>query len=132
MAPGDVIHVDDSEDGSSGFLRGHGTYVLNENKLVASVAGVVERVNKLISVRPLKSRLEHDFMCLKKESLTQNKMTSIWIICQVCCRDWGCCGGSHNRGRTEEVEGRLEWAPRCPVNAVGHKPCRRRAKKKNT
>lgn len=59
VAPGDVIHVDDSEDGSTSFLRGHGTYVLNENKLVASVAGVVERVNKLISVRPLKSRLEN-------------------------------------------------------------------------
>lgn len=35
--------------------RGHGTY-MEEDKLVASVAGVVERVNKLISVRPLKSR----------------------------------------------------------------------------
>ena len=67
VAPGDVIHVDDSEDGSSGFLRGHGTYVLNENKLVASVAGVVERVNKLISVRPLKSRSEHACSYWKKK-----------------------------------------------------------------
>lgn len=44
-----------------GYLRGHGTYV-EEGKdgepprLVACVAGVVERVNKLISVRPIKSR----------------------------------------------------------------------------
>jgi exosome complex component RRP4 len=29
-----------------GFLRGHGTYVLNGN-LIASVAGVVQRVNKV-------------------------------------------------------------------------------------
>lgn len=38
------------------FLRGHGTYVDDENTLRASVAGVLEKVNKLISVRPLKSR----------------------------------------------------------------------------
>ncbi|CAN0412637.1 unnamed protein product [Laminaria digitata] len=42
-----------------GYLRGHGTYV-EEGKnggpprLLACVAGVVERVNKLISVRPIK------------------------------------------------------------------------------
>lgn len=44
-----------------GYLRGHGTYVeegKNEEppRLLACVAGVVERVNKLISVRPIKSR----------------------------------------------------------------------------
>ena len=39
-----------------GFLRGHGTLVRNDGALVATVAGVVERVNKLISVRPLRSR----------------------------------------------------------------------------
>lgn len=44
-----------------GYLRGHGTYV-EEGKnggpprLLACVAGVVERVNKLVSVRPIKSR----------------------------------------------------------------------------
>lgn len=32
-----------------GFLRGHGTYVLNGN-LIASVAGVVQRVNKVSQV----------------------------------------------------------------------------------
>ena len=37
------------------FLRGHGTYVEGE-KLIASVAGIVERVNKLICVRPFKTR----------------------------------------------------------------------------
>ncbi|XP_066141731.1 exosome complex component RRP4 [Euwallacea fornicatus] len=37
------------------FLRGHGTYE-EKGDLKASVAGVKEQVNKLISVRPLKSR----------------------------------------------------------------------------
>ncbi|KAL2726665.1 uncharacterized protein V1478_006943 [Vespula squamosa] len=40
------------------FLRGHGTYVDDENTLRASVAGVLEKVNKLISVRPLKARYQ--------------------------------------------------------------------------
>eukprot|EP01084_Bolivina_argentea_P116714 207324_1 len=50
----------------SGFLRGHGTYVdhvkdednQNEQKqrLIASVSGTVGRVNRLISVRPPRSR----------------------------------------------------------------------------
>lgn len=35
--------------------RGHGTYV-DEEKLTASVAGEVQRVDKLICVRPLKTR----------------------------------------------------------------------------
>ncbi|KAL1505285.1 hypothetical protein ABEB36_004882 [Hypothenemus hampei] len=37
------------------FVRGHGTYE-DDGDLKASVAGVKEQVNKLISVRPLKSR----------------------------------------------------------------------------
>lgn len=36
-------------------MRGHGTY-MQDDCLYASVAGVVERVNQLMSVRPLKSR----------------------------------------------------------------------------
>ncbi len=38
-----------------GFLRGHGTQMV-DGKLVATLCGVVERVNKLVYVRPLKSR----------------------------------------------------------------------------
>lgn len=49
VVPGQIIST------QAGFLRGHGTYVEN-GKLVSSVAGVVEKVNQLISVRPLKSR----------------------------------------------------------------------------
>lgn len=36
-------------------IRGHGTYVLDD-KVVASVAGTLERVNKLVSVRPLRTK----------------------------------------------------------------------------
>ncbi|XP_015596772.1 exosome complex component RRP4 [Cephus cinctus] len=42
----------------TGFMRGHGTYVDEEETLRASVAGVLEKVNKLISVRPLKTRYQ--------------------------------------------------------------------------
>ncbi|XP_025991776.2 uncharacterized protein LOC105198315 [Solenopsis invicta] len=38
------------------FLRGHGTYVDEDKTLRASVAGILEKVNKLISIRPLKAR----------------------------------------------------------------------------
>lgn len=40
-----------------GFLKGHGTQVV-EGRLVATLCGVVERVNKLVWVRPLRSRCE--------------------------------------------------------------------------
>ncbi|XP_033096941.1 exosome complex component RRP4-like [Anneissia japonica] len=49
VTPGDVITTE------SGVMRGHGTYMVEEN-LYASVAGMVEKVNKLICVRPLKTR----------------------------------------------------------------------------
>ncbi|KAL7980867.1 hypothetical protein Chor_002021 [Crotalus horridus] len=49
VAPGDTITTD------PGYMRGHGTY-LGDEKLVASVAGVVERVNKLVCVKALKAR----------------------------------------------------------------------------
>ena len=44
-------------DMEDGFLRGHGTQVVDDGgRLVATVCGTVERVNKLVSVRPLRSR----------------------------------------------------------------------------
>eukprot|EP00271_Cylindrocystis_brebissonii_P016426 TRINITY_DN39970_c0_g1_i1.p1 TRINITY_DN39970_c0_g1~~TRINITY_DN39970_c0_g1_i1.p1 ORF type:complete len:406 (-),score=83.55 TRINITY_DN39970_c0_g1_i1:247-1464(-) len=53
---GDLIDVDKDV----GFLRGHGTLVVprgdGSEDLRAAVCGVVERVNKLVSVRPLRSR----------------------------------------------------------------------------
>jgi exosome complex component RRP4 len=51
VTPGEVITSDSTQ-----FLRGHGTYIDNRGRLVASIAGKVERVNKLISVRPPKAR----------------------------------------------------------------------------
>jgi exosome complex component RRP4 len=50
VTPGEPIDVE------SGFLRGHGTLVRHDGALVATVAGIVERVNKLVSVRPLRAR----------------------------------------------------------------------------
>jgi len=49
VSPGDIITRD------LGYMRGHGTY-MDQEVLFASVAGVVERVNKLISVTPVKTR----------------------------------------------------------------------------
>eukprot|EP00037_Helgoeca_nana_P030565 m.378458 g.378458 ORF g.378458 m.378458 type:complete len:294 (-) comp28218_c0_seq1:918-1799(-) len=49
VTPGDVITAD------AGYMRGHGTFQL-DGQLIASVAGVVQQVNKLICVRPLRSR----------------------------------------------------------------------------
>lgn len=50
VCPGDIICE------ASGFLRGHGTFIDSDNNLVASVAGVVETVNKFVMVKPLKGR----------------------------------------------------------------------------
>ncbi|XP_069697991.1 exosome complex component RRP4 isoform X1 [Periplaneta americana] len=47
--PGEIVTC------STGYMRGHGTY-MEESALTASVAGVAEQVNKLISVRPIKNR----------------------------------------------------------------------------
>ncbi|CAG9783170.1 unnamed protein product [Diatraea saccharalis] len=47
--PGEVI------SGVQDFMRGHGTYA-EDDCLKASVAGVMQKVNKLICIRPLKSR----------------------------------------------------------------------------
>lgn len=52
VTPGEVIST-----ASGAFLRGHGTYLSPAgDELIASVAGVVEKVNQLISVRPLVAR----------------------------------------------------------------------------
>lgn len=48
---GDTIETDNEQ----GFLRGHGTQEI-DGKLAATLCGVVERVNKLISVKPLRTR----------------------------------------------------------------------------
>ncbi|KAL1915365.1 uncharacterized protein VTP21DRAFT_6823 [Calcarisporiella thermophila] len=54
VTPGEIITSDPQ------YMRGHGTYVeaASDEKLTitSAVAGVVERVNKLVSVRPLRTR----------------------------------------------------------------------------
>ena len=72
VVPGQVLAVSQRQDEASQFLRGHGTYVEavvpddndNDNdddppqdtRLVASTVGLVQRVNKLVSVQPLSER----------------------------------------------------------------------------
>ena len=46
VTPGDYID-------ESGFIAGHGTYE-HDNKIFASLAGVVHRMNKVICVKSLK------------------------------------------------------------------------------
>lgn len=41
------------------IFRGHGTY-LRDDKLFSSVAGALERVNKLLTVKPARSRYSGD------------------------------------------------------------------------
>ncbi|GAN03493.1 exosome complex exonuclease rrp4 [Mucor ambiguus] len=50
VTPGETVTTDQQ------FMRGHGTYTDGEGTVLSSVAGAVERVNKLLSVRPLKTR----------------------------------------------------------------------------
>ncbi|KAG9287472.1 hypothetical protein G9A89_023844 [Geosiphon pyriformis] len=50
VTPGQLITSDTQ------FMRGHGTYIAPPERMTSSVAGAVERVNKLISVRPLHTR----------------------------------------------------------------------------
>ena len=71
VVPGQVIASSqrnkDGDDGNNGgvgaddgFLRGHGTYVEsveNEERLVASVCGIVQRVNKLVTVIPFSTSI---------------------------------------------------------------------------
>lgn len=50
VTPGETITTE------GGFLQGHGVYAREDGSLVASVAGIVERVNRLVSVRPMNAR----------------------------------------------------------------------------
>ncbi|KAI8620296.1 hypothetical protein BC830DRAFT_1059443 [Chytriomyces sp. MP71] len=49
ITPGETITAD------TAFMRGHGTYTEGE-ELVGTVVGLVERINKLISVKPFRAR----------------------------------------------------------------------------
>jgi exosome complex component RRP4 len=59
VVPGQVIAVSSNSDEDS-FLRGHGTHIektSTEHRLIASVTGIVQRVNKLISVESISSTI---------------------------------------------------------------------------
>ncbi|ORX36871.1 putative exosome complex exonuclease rrp4 [Kockovaella imperatae] len=49
VSPGEII------TSSKEYMRGHGTYV-DEEQVVSSLSGTIERVNKLVSVKALKQR----------------------------------------------------------------------------
>ncbi|KAG6888476.1 hypothetical protein C0995_008049 [Termitomyces sp. Mi166 len=50
-----LTYPGESLTSSQAYMRGHGTYVDNE-EVIASVAGTIERVNKLITVRATRTR----------------------------------------------------------------------------
>ncbi|RDB15864.1 Exosome complex component rrp4 [Hypsizygus marmoreus] len=50
-----LTYPGESLTSSQSYMRGHGTYVDNE-EVIASVAGTVERVNKLVTVRAIRTR----------------------------------------------------------------------------
>ena len=91
VIPGQVIAVSSDADQDGGFLRGHGTYVETLNggdttRLVSSVLGTVERVNKLISVIPSASP---NFYAGQVGDLVIGRISSVgssrWTV-QLCSR----------------------------------------------
>jgi exosome complex component RRP4 len=73
--PGETVTTDQQ------FMRGHGTYTEEEGSaVISSVAGTVERVNKLLSVRPLKSRYTPEIGDIVVGRITEVKDT----VCMPC------------------------------------------------
>ncbi|EHK96159.1 putative Exosome complex component rrp4 [Glarea lozoyensis 74030] len=50
VTPGEVVTDEDQ------WMRGHGTYHNHAREIIATVAGTVQKTNKLLSVRPLRAR----------------------------------------------------------------------------
>src|SRR4051794_28102746 len=50
VTPGEVITTDPS------YMRGHGTYLDENNHLRSSIAGMVSKLNRLVLVTPLSTR----------------------------------------------------------------------------
>ncbi|KAG8704839.1 exosome non-catalytic core subunit rrp4 [Ceratobasidium sp. 395] len=73
-SPGEMI------TSSQSFMRGHGTFVEGE-QVIASVAGTVERVNKLVSVKPVKSRYTPEVgdLVVGRISEVQNKRWKVGV-----------------------------------------------------
>lgn len=69
VTPGEVITSD------TNYMRGHGTYQRGDT-LVSSLAGVVHKINKLISVRPVRARYNGeigDVVVGRVTEVTQNR-----------------------------------------------------------
>lgn len=66
------------------FSRGHGTYTDGEGTVLSSVAGAVERVNKLLSVRPLKTRYTAEIGDIVVGRITEVSIFFISLMIAIC------------------------------------------------
>lgn len=81
--------------------RGHGTYVDNE-EVISSVAGTIERVNKLITVRPVRTRRVN-------ADLSRKCWSDMADILQVQSRSRrSCCWADHRGTYLSTYHGRQE------------------------
>ncbi|KAI8868621.1 hypothetical protein GQ42DRAFT_148175 [Ramicandelaber brevisporus] len=71
VTPGEVI------TGETSFMRGHGTHSRNE-QMVASVAGTVERISQLISVRTVNARYHGEIGDVIVGRITDVTTTKRW------------------------------------------------------
>ena len=67
------------------WCRGHGTQVV-DGRLVATVCGIVERVNKLVSVKPLRQR------CMRHTSFLNCRTAGVAGKLQTCVHASGLHG----------------------------------------
>lgn len=87
VVPGQVIASMNSESTEEqSFLRGHGTYVeklADEDRLIASVCGTVQRVNKLITVIPFCELLYQGHvgdLVIGRVSTVQNSRWTVQLV----------------------------------------------------
>jgi exosome complex component RRP4 len=81
VIPGQVIASSSQNDDQ--FLRGHGTYVervKEEDRLVASVCGTVQRVNKLITVVPFSTSIYQGNVGDLVVGRVTNVLTTRWKV----------------------------------------------------
>ncbi|TFK39453.1 hypothetical protein BDQ12DRAFT_603522 [Crucibulum laeve] len=64
---------------SQAYMRGHGTYVDNE-EVIASVAGTIERVNKLVTVRAIRTRYNPEVGDLVVGRITEVVQPRRWKV----------------------------------------------------
>lgn len=120
--------------------RGHGTYV-DQEEVIASVSGTIERVNKLITVRALRTRFgghctnPHLFINVKfslviirklvTSLLDVSRRSDLRTIAKI-LEELSMFSGS-----SAPMESRCELSPRCCINAHIYKSPRWRPSKIN-